>query len=576
MDKMNFETPDGNAANIAKIAELFPAAVSDEGKINFETLRTLLGDEIYGDEAYEFTWVGKREAVREAGRPVRRTLRPCPEESKEWDTTENLYIEGDNLDVLKLLQESYLGKVKMIYIDPPYNTGSDFVYRDNFAVSREDYEDESGVYDDEGDRLFKNTETNGRFHSDWCSMIYPRLVLARNLLHEDGSIFISIDDNEVENLKKILCEVFGAANFIAQFVWAAGRKNDSKLVSISHEYILCFAKSRAYFQENQTLWRERKQGLDEIYATYDKLVKQYGADYASVQVGLKEWYKSLPKTHASKNHSHYSCVDEHGIYFAADISWPGGGGPRFEVLHPKTQKPVRVPARGWMFGSIERMNEVIAENRVHFGADETSVPCIKSYLADHETSAPYSVFYQDGRASTKRLRTLLGDDVFENPKDEEIVKNIVEFVGTQDGIVLDFFSGSGTTAHAVMQMNAIDNGHRKFILVQLPENCDAKSKAAQAGYASIPEIGKERIRRAGDKIKSGLANRQQRLGFSEREYVSMSAGFGYWLSRLETRREQHERCVLCGGRLRPEPARYDDVEYQRRPHGHGPALRLSA
>ncbi|MFY9192931.1 MAG: site-specific DNA-methyltransferase [Saccharofermentanales bacterium] len=516
--KPKFETPNLTTENVAKIAELFPGVVT-EGKVNFDLLRSMLGDEVYGDEAYEFTWVGKRAAIAEAGRPIRKTLRPCVEESKDWDTTENLYIEGDNLDVLKLLQESYLGMVKMVYIDPPYNTGNDFVYRDNFTQNREEYEDEAGVYSEDGDRLFRNTETNGRFHSDWCSMIYPRLVLARNLLVPDGVVFVSLDDNEVQNARKILDEVFGEANFVTQFIWAAGRKNDSKLVSVSHEYILCYAKSRAYLQENQITWRERKQGLDEIYATFDKLQKKHGNDYATIQKELREWYKSLPKNHPATNHSHYSCVDSRGIYFASDISWPGGGGPKYEVLHPVTKKPVKIPNRGWVFGSITRMQELIDDDRVAFGVDETSVPTLKAYLKDKEFAAPYSVFYKDGRASTKRLRTLLGGDVFENPKDEEIIQSLIEFIGTQNGIVVDFFSGSATTAHAMFLQNAKDDGKRKFILIQLPELCDEKTKAGKTalglGFSTICEIGKERIRRAGDKIKAeaGLAAQNLDIGF---------------------------------------------------------------
>ena len=518
MKKPKFETPNLTAENVAKIAELFPGVVT-EGKVNIDLLRSMLGDEVYGDEAYEFTWVGKRAAIAEAGRPIRKTLRPCVEESKDWDTTENLYIEGDNLDVLKLLQESYLGKVKMVYIDPPYNTGNDFVYRDNFTQNREEYEDEAGVYSEDGDRLFRNTETNGRFHSDWCSMIYPRLVLARNLLVPDGVVFVSLDDNEVQNARKILDEVFGEAIFLTLFFGGAVLKHDSKLVSVSHEYILCYAKSRAYLQENQITWRERKQGLDEIYATFYKLQKKHGNDYATIQKELREWYKSLPKNHPATNHSHYSCVDSRGIYFASDISWPGGGGPKYEVLHPVTKKPVKIPNRGWVFGSITRMQELIDDDRVAFGVDETSVPTLKAYLKDKEFAAPYSVFYKDGRASTKRLRTLLGGDVFENPKDEEIIQSLIEFIGTQNGIVVDFFSGSATTAHAMFLQNAKDDGKRKFILIQLPELCDEKTKAGKTalglGFSTICEIGKERIRRAGDKIKAeaGLAAQNLDIGF---------------------------------------------------------------
>ena len=269
MDKMKFETPNLTAKNVAKIAELFPGVVT-EGKVNIDLLRSMLGEDVYGDEAYEFTWVGKRAAIAEAGRPIRKTLRPCVEESKDWDTTENLYIEGDNLDVLKLLQESYLGKVKMIYIDPPYNTGNDFVYRDNFARGKNEYDDEAGVYDKNGDRLFRNTESNGRFHSDWCSMMYPRLVLARNLLRDDGVIFISIDDNEVAQLRKICDEVFGESNFVAQINWKGrGGRQDSKYYAVIHEYILCYTSTINYFEAGE----EIKQGGN--YPKFDEEKKRY-------------------------------------------------------------------------------------------------------------------------------------------------------------------------------------------------------------------------------------------------------------------------------------------------------------
>ena len=510
MEKMRMESEDIQQDNVARIGALFPNCVTEtrgeDGKlrkaINFDLLRQMLSDTVTeGDEAYEFTWVGKKASIVEANKPIRKTLRPCREESVNWDTTENLYIEGDNLEVLKLLQESYLGKVKMIYIDPPYNTGSDFIYNDDFKMSSAEYADESGEVDEEGNRMFKNTDSNGRFHSDWCSMIYSRLMLARNLLSEDGVIFISIDDNEQANLKKMCDEIFGADNFVATLVWAAGRKNDSKYISVSHEYMLCYVQSLSTLIANHVLWRERKQGIDDIYSEYSKLKKQYRSDYKGATQALKAWYKGLPDTNPAKNHSHYSCIDERGIYFPSDISWPGGGGPKYEVLHPVTHKPVKIPNRGWVYPTKERMDEVIKQGLVHFGEDENSVPCKKTYLAESELTTPYSVFYQDGRASTKRLRNLMGAMVFQNPKDEEIIKSLIEFtLSNNDSIILDFFSGSATTAHAVMQLNAEDGGSRKFIMVQLPEETDEKSEAFKAGYKNICEIGKERIRRAAKKI----------------------------------------------------------------------------
>ena len=533
MDKLRMESPDMTSQNIDRIADLFPNCITEmldeehstpekkvyKRAVNFELLKQMLSpDVVDGDEAYEFTWVGKKAAIVEANKPIRKTLRPCVAESKDWDTTENLYIEGDNLEVLKLLQESYLGKVKMIYIDPPYNTGNDFLYRDDFAMSSDEYSEESGATDDAGNRMFKNTDTNGRFHSDWCSMIYSRLLLSRNLLTSDGVIFISIDENEVNTLKAICDEVFGASNFIAELIWSAGRKNDSKYISVSHEYILCYFKDALWVKEHKILWREKKQGLSDIYAEYEHLKQIYGNDCGLIEKELRKWYKALADGHPAKDHSHYNKVDERGIFFASDISWPGGGGPKYEVLHPTTHKPVRIPSRGWITNK-ETMQRWIEEGRVNFGADESFVPTIKSYLEEHEYGVPYSVFYQDGRAASKRLAALMGDKVFENPKDEEIIQRIIQFCGTDDGdIILDFFSGSATTAHAMFLADAEQNKHRKFILVQLPETIDPQKEASEKAKKvaqnavnlldtigvphNICEIGKERIRRAGDKIKS--------------------------------------------------------------------------
>ena len=525
MDKMRMESIDMIAQNIEKIGALFPNCITEtkgvDGKpkkaINFDLLRQMLsGDVIEGDEAYEFTWVGKKAAIVEANKPIRKTLRPCKEESVNWDSTENLYIEGDNLEVLKLLQESYLGKVKMIYIDPPYNTGNDFIYRDDFKQSTADYDEDSGVYDEDGNRMFKNTDTNGRFHSDWCSMIYSRLMLARNLMMNDGAIFISIDENEVNTLKSICDEVFGASNFIAELIWSAGRKNDSKYISVSHEYILCYFKDSLWIKEHKILWREKKQGLEDIYAEYNRLKKQYGSDCTTIGKELRKWYKALADGHPAKDHSHYNRVDEKGIFFASDISWPGGGGPKYEILHPVTQKPVCIPSRGWITNK-ETMQRWIAEGRVNFGVDESFVPTIKSYLSEHEFGVPYSVFYQDGRAASKRLAALMGDKIFENPTDEDIIQRIIQFCGTDDGdIILDFFSGSATTAHAMFLADIAQNKQRKFILVQIPEAIDPQKEASEKAKKvaksavslldsigvphNICEIGKERIRRAAKKI----------------------------------------------------------------------------
>lgn len=448
--------------------------------------------------------------------PIDKTLRPCRQESVDFDKTENIYIEGDNLEVLKLLQETYLGKIKMIYIDPPYNTGNDFVYEDDFAISMSEYLANSGQYDEVGNQLVQNTESNGRFHTDWLNMLYPRLKIAKNLLTDDGAIFISIDENEVNTLKNICDEIFGRSNFVAELIWAAGRKNDSKYISVSHEYILCYFRNSDFIKENKIIWRERKQGLDDIYTEYENLKKIYGTDYEQMTKEMKLWYKNLPDGHPAKDHSHYNRVDGKGVYFPDNISWPGGGGPKYEVLHPVTHKPVKVPSRGWLTNE-RTMKEWIEQGRVEFGKDENGVPTLKSYLKDREYTVPYSVFYKDGRAASKRLATLMGDKVFENPKDEEIIERLIEFCGvSDDDYILDFFSGSGTTAHATFLANIMQQKNRHFILVQIPEEISEKNATSEKskkvaksainlcdnlGVAhTICEIGKERIRRSARKI----------------------------------------------------------------------------
>ena len=494
MTHLKLHSLDKVAANIDAIAALFPNAVTEvlrDGKteraIDFDVLRQELSDSIVEgrEERYQFTWPDKRKAVLAANAPITSTLRPVVADSVGKDGTpggfdsENLYIEGDNLEVLKLLQETYLGKVKMIYIDPPYNTGNDFVYKDNFAQSAAEYLAGSGQYDEAGNRMVTNTESNGRFHTDWLNMIYPRLKLAKTLLRDDGVIFISIDENEASTLKLICDEIFGESNFVAELIWSAGRKNDSKYISVSHEYVLCYFRDAEYIRENRILWREKKQGLDAIYSEYEALKRTFGSDCETIERELKRWYKNLPDGHPAKDHDHYDRVDEKGIFFSDNISWPGGGGPKYTVLHPVTQKPVKIPSRGWLTNE-KTMQEWISQGRVAFGKDENAVPTLKSYLKDREYSVPYSVFYKDGRAASKRLAALLGEKVFENPKDEEVIQRIIQFCGTEDGdIVVDFFSGSASTAHALFLANVEQSKHRKFILVQIPEQISTENGGSE-------------------------------------------------------------------------------------------------
>ncbi len=499
------------SANIDALKGLFPDAFT-EGRVDFEVLKLLLGGAVEErEEKYGLNWHGKRRARQIALTPSTGTLLPCPEESVDWDTTQNLMIEGDNLEVLKLLQKSYAGKVKLIYIDPPYNTGNDFVYRDDFKDGIAQYLKITGQIDGSGTKISSNSESSGRFHADWLSMIYPRLKLAQKLLKRDGAIFVSCDETEQIRLRLVMDEVFGQENFVADLVWAAGRKNDARLVSISHEYIVCYARDAGYLADGKIEWRQRKKGLEDIYAEHNRLRKIHGEKYEAITEGMKDWFRGLPDSHPSKAHKHYSHADRRGLYFPDNISWPGGGGPKYEVLHPKTKKPVSVPSRGWVTSDPEKMQKWIADDLVHFGEDETYVPCIKSYLKDRESQTPYSVFYQDGRAASKRLRLLMGGDCFDFPKDELVVQEIVEMMTSEKDIIVDFFAGSGTTAHAVMAQNSADQGARQFILVQLPEPLDAdrKEQAYAARFCddigksrNIAELTKERLRRAADFVKN--------------------------------------------------------------------------
>ena len=528
MKMQSLDVVNDNMAYIAKRwPECLTEAEDENGKlckvIDFDKLRQVLSTDAISDkqERYLFTWPDKRHAIRMANTPTNSTLRPvvndettptgkdskgnkyCSSGSVDFDNTQNLYIEGDNLEVLKLLRESYLGKVKMIYVDPPYNTGGDFVYRDNFIKKNSDYADISGAYDAEGNQLVnefdKNADSNGRFHTDWLNMIYPRLKIARDLLSEDGVIFISIDDHEVHNLRKVCDEVFGGRNFVAEFIWRGGRRNASKFISTSHEYILFYTKDLVYCNSINIDWNEKKEGLGDIFKAGERFLKESNGNYNLASDMLKSWFRQLPDTSPSKAHSHYSWIDKNGIYFASDISRGGGGGPQWNVRNPTTGNLVTTPSRGWAYSKLSDLEEDISKGLIHFNGD--GVPCKKRYLKDNSTQLKETVFYKDRRGASKRLRNLFDSDVFPFPKDEEIIKEFVETFALSDSLILDFFSGSSTTAHAVMQLNAEDGGNRKYIMVQLPETTDEKSEAHKAGYKNICEIGKERIRRAGKKIK---------------------------------------------------------------------------
>jgi adenine-specific DNA-methyltransferase len=512
MEKLKMHSPDQVETNLDRLQELFPGCITSardaaSGRvirsIDIDRLRQEVADRVVQGptERYALNWPGKRESILISNAPISKCLRPQHDDSLQFATTRNIFVEGDNLDVLKLLQETYLAKVKLVYLDPPYNTGHDFIYDDDFAESTGAYLERSQQHDSVGNRLVANPETNGRFHSDWLTMIAPRIRLSQSLLRDDGAIFVSCDEIEQPRLRLVMDEIFGASNFIADMVWAAGRKNDSRLISVSHEYIVCYAKNAQHLREQKIEWRQRKKGLEDIYAEYERLKRVHKNHHADMTDAMKAWFRGLSDSHPSKAHKHYSHVDARGLYFPDNISWPGGGGPKYPVLHPVTGKPVKVPSRGWMTSDQSRMRQWIEEDRVHFGPDETTVPCIKSYLRDKEQQTPYSVFYQDGRAASKRLRELMGGDCFDFPKDELVLQEIIEMLTSGDDIVLDLFAGSGTTAHAVMAQNAKDGGRRRFIAVQLAEECPKDSPAAAMGFATISALARERIRRAGKRLQ---------------------------------------------------------------------------
>lgn len=506
MEKMRFETPDLVQGNIEKIEALFPNCVTEargEGRklkkaVNFELLRQMLsGDVVEGDEAYEFTWVGKKAAIVEANKPIRKTLRPCPEESVDWDTTENLYIEGDNLEVLKLLQESYLGKVKMIYIDPPYNTGNDFIYRDDFAMKSDDYEQQLAMFDEEtGDRLFKNSDSNGRFHSDWCSMIYSRLLLARNMLSQNGVIFLSIDDHELDNMLKICNEIFGRDNFITVFprvTKKAGKTTEA--IAKNHDYILAYSKSAnpLFFLPSHT--DEGFRYSDEFETTRGKYKLNQTLDYDSLQYSTSLDYPITIDGETFYPGQSYEKYLERksGKHARADWAWRWskelfdfGYKNGFIVIkkydghsriYTKTYQNCKI-VKDWDSFRIEYLDRTRAISTLEFIDNE--------YSNDN---------------SKKNLLQLFATSVFDYSKPVALLKTLTKYSSSQNDIVLDFFSGSATTAQAVMLQNAEDSCHRKFIMVQLSEKCDNQSEAYKAGYTTICDIGKERIRRAGNRLK---------------------------------------------------------------------------
>ncbi len=499
MDMMKMHTPNQADDNFKKLADLFPNAVTESiDPVTGEVVRAIDKDVLMQEisarvvegreERYQFTWPDKKKAVLAANAPIAATLRPVRDESVgkdgtpgEWDS-QNLYIEGDNLDVLKLLQETYLGKIKMIYIDPPYNTGNDFIYEDDFAEDAGDYLARSGQFDDQGNRLEQNTESNGRFHTDWLNMMYPRLRLAKNLLSDDGAIFISIDDNEQDNLIRICKEIFGARNCVATIVWQKRYSPDSRrAISDAHEYILCFAKNPDLFKDSRHL---------------------------------------LPLTDAQTTQFKNPDNDPRGPWKSDNFTAPGyRPNQMYEVVNPAGEKLTPPPGRCWRV-TYEGYLEFVKQNRMYFGNDGKGAPGVKRFLSEMPGMVPWTWWPHNEvghtqEATKEAAKILNGAGIFDYPKPTRLIKRILQIASDKESIVLDFFSGSATTAHAAMQLNAEDGGHRKCILIQVPETIDPESEAAKAGFKTICDIGKERIRRAGMKIKeeAGLTAADLDVGF---------------------------------------------------------------
>ena len=483
IEKIHGITPDLTRENVDRLLALFPDVATEitdpktgrtERAVDFDALKERLSDVAEGNrERYQFTWPGKREAKHLALEPIAKTLRPVKERSKDWDTTKNLYIEGDNLDALKLLRENYAGKVKLIYIDPPYNTGHDFVYDDDFSQTQDEFSSESGEYNEDGGRLVANTESNGRFHSDWCSMIYPRLLLARDLLTSDGAIFISIDDNEYLNMRALCNEIFGAANFVASIVWqkTLTRRNDAQQISTAHDYVLVFAKQLSSLKIQHEPVGEKQR------ATYTNRDNDPRGDWLAVPF--------------------------HAPNIRPNLTYP--------IVLPSGREVIPPKGRCWST-SKDNFDALVADGRIWFGKDGDGMPQRKKYWGEREQDegvVPWTwwsyEFAGENREATKELKALFeGATIFSAPKPVKLISRILNLIDTKESTIVDFFSGSATSAEAVMRTNLVDEGSRRFILVQLPEKCDNGSVGAELGYNNLCEIGEERIRRAGEKIKSEI------------------------------------------------------------------------
>jgi adenine-specific DNA-methyltransferase len=524
-DRIDSNSPDQREELIVRLKDVAPEVFAD-GAINLDRLAELVGLPVdNGPERYGLTWPGKRAAIAMLQAPSAATLAPDVGESVNFDTAQHVFIEGENLEVLKLVYKSYFGRVKLIYIDPPYNTGNDFIYHDDFADPLSAYLIQTGQMTEGGDMTTSAPEKAGRFHSNWLSMMYPRLSMARQMLKEEGVILISINDAEAANLRLLCDDVFGAENFIAQMIWEKGRKNDAKLLSVGHEYVFVYARSLLALKEAKAVWREEKPGAREIWDEYVRLRAAHGEGQHAdkvIEQELQAWFSELPKSHPSKKWSRYKRIDANGPWRDDNISWPGSGGPRYDLLHPDTQLPCVVPEAGWRFSTLEAMQQRIDAGIVVFRPDHTEPPFRKTHLrplsvelndetdqddeeeeGEEELAAMVrgTYFYKQSQVSVKHLRTLMGAKVFDNPKDHDELAKLFRYMATNDEapIIMDFFAGSGSSGEAVIRLAANGMAGARYIGVQLPEAVNPKERTGKAalekGWETITQVTRERLRR---------------------------------------------------------------------------------
>lgn len=527
-------TPDLNQERLEQLRELMPDLFTNDGALNRDELKRLIDpDSAPETERFEFRWFGKADAKRNAFTPTLATLEYDPERSVNPELAEgNAIIEGENLEVLKCLLAAYRNRIKCIYIDPPYNSGKDFVYTDTWDEDKETYWEHIGVTEG-GVKIDTNTKSDGRFHSNWLNMIFPRLLLARQLLSQSGYIVVSIDDSEMHNLRRVLDETFGEDNHIATLVWDRNRKNDAKFFSVGHEYMVIYAKDKFLLRDQGVVLRVEKEGVEEVRTIFEKLRAKHSGNWSKVREGLQTLYASYDNDDIRQPLSRFSKVDEHGPYRDdGNINWPGGGGPRYEILHPRTEKPCKLPVSGWRFPTPERFWEEYEHGHIVFGPDETTVPSIRTNLFEKTTQVMRSVFFSYAQTASNLFVELFdGKRVFDNPKHYADIRQIVEYLTEPGDIILDFFSGSGTTGHAVYQLNSeTDTLPRKFILVQIPEEISSNDPAYKEGFKYISDITIERNRRVVARFDESAAKveakkQTQLQGMEKKDGPAFRAGF---------------------------------------------------